>query len=209
MNNPLFINRNPIPPKGSEVENVGLANAFNKNSVFSSIGAEMYQKREAQALRWMRIYPVSGEIDAAQTKTEIITIDQESDFDCMAFIASAYSYSADANYPTSFPVPNDSNNSYWAMRGLTIELTDTSSGRLLTSGEVPFELIATPGYGQSFQNPFPFRYYFYSNSKLRIVIRSREPIGVAAQGDDDYGRSHKYEFAMVGVSYQTVASPTK
>lgn len=195
---PLYINRNPIPPLGAGVENVGMADAINRNSVFSAIAAEMYQKREAQALRWTRMYSVSGSVDALATKTEIITIDQESDFDCQAFVASAYSY--DTTHVSIFPVPNTNNVAYWAMRGLTIELVDTSSGRMLTSGEIPFELIGTPGYGMSFQNPFPFRYYFYSNSKLRITIRSRETVA---------SRFQNYEFAMVGVAYNSVASPTK
>ena len=196
---PRYINRNPMPPVGSNVDNVGMANSFNSNPVFSAVAQEMYQKREAQAVRWTRIYPISGEIDAAATKTEIITIDQENDFDCYAFLASAFSYNATGGQETDFPAPNDSNNLYWAMRGLTLELTDTSSGRMLTSGEVPFELIATPGYGASFQNPFPFRYYFYRNSKLRVVIRSRET---------NASRIHKYEFAMVGTAFTAPASIT-
>ena len=197
--NPRYINRDPMPQMGSAVDNVGMANAFNSNPVFSAVAQEMYQKREAQAVRWTRIYPISGTILAAETKTEIITIDQENDFDCQAFLASAFSYSATAGQETDFPTPNNSNNRYWAMRGLTVELTDTSSGRMLTSGEVPIELIATPGYGASFQNPFPFRYYFYRNTKLRVVIRSRET---------HTGRSHNYEFAMVGTAFSAPLSPT-
>ena len=179
-----------VLPRQNQVQSESLTKGYVDNPVFSNIEADIYHKREAQAVRWSRIYSLSGTIAGQATVPEIITIDQEQDFYCKYISASAYSY--DAVNASIFPVPNSAGLVHWAMRGLTVEITETSSGRQITSGELPFELFATPGYGTAFQNLFPLPYYFYRNNKIRFVIRNRET---------NTSRTHRYEIALVGVNY--------
>lgn len=161
--------RNPNPRYSSNPE---MAQEIADNPVFSALENEVLHDREVTAMRHFYTYHVGGEIDSQQTLPFTLLIEQGSDFKCYMMTMSAYLYDAAGN--TSFPMPNSEGVTLWAGRGLSIQMTDTRSGRQLQSGFVPVELLATPGYGQMFQNPFPFRYFFYRNSKIRIDVRNRD-----------------------------------
>lgn len=185
------MNRAPMPRPGGATSNPELASAISQNPVFAAVAHELEQKREQQAVKWFYVYSVSGSVVGQATNPFNIIIEQGTDFMCHFMTASAFSY--DAGNATSFPYPNSAGNTAWAARGLSVQLTDTRSGREHTSGFVPLELLGTPGYGLNFQNPFPFRNLFYRNSKLRLDVRNR----------DNSNRTHYFEFALIGYKVLT------
>lgn len=171
MNLPQY-NRSPMPMPGSQTDNPELAQMISADPVFSSIAAEVAHERKVQAQRWNYTYTLSDQIVGQQTLPFIITIEQGTDFKSCFLTGSAFSY--DAVNASTFPIPNSAGVTAWAGRGLAVRITDTRAGRELTSGFVPFETIFTPGYGINFQKPYPFRYFFYRNTKLRFDIRNAD-----------------------------------
>jgi len=183
-------NRNTMPA-GQFSDSPELANQVASNPVFSSIAAEVEHERTVQAQRWNYTYVISDTLAGQVAAPFTMTIEQGTDFKCCFLTASAFSYSAGA--ATTFPIPNSAGSTAWAGRGLSLRITDTRSGRDLTSGFVPFELIGTPGYGLNFQQPFPFRYFFYRNSKIRFDIRNA----------DAAARTHYFAIALNGYKILT------
>lgn len=169
-----------------------LAASISANPVFSALEDEVKHEREVQKMKWWYTYTLNDEIAGQTSKPFTITIEQGTDFKCCYMVASAFSY--DGSNASAFPIPNGGGLAWWAGRGLTLRITDTRSGRELTSGDCPFELFATPGYGLSFVKPFPFRYMFLRNSKIRFDIRNND---LAAHA------SHKFSIALHGYKYLT------
>jgi hypothetical protein len=163
-----------------------LADSIDRNPTFSSIAQEVAHEREVSAMRWPYIYEVDGSIAGQATSPFVLTIEQGTDFKCEELTVSAFSYNGAV--ATSFPIANSGAVAWWAGRGLSVKITDTRSGRELTSGYVPLELIGTPGYGMNFQRPYGFRYFFYRNSKLIFDVRNR----------DLATRTHSFAFALKG-----------
>lgn len=159
------------------------------NPTFQAIRNEVIDKREKQSVRWAYTYSLDDEIAGQQTKPYTLTIEQGTDFYMEYLTGRCFSY--DASNATDFPIPNSAGSTAWAGRGLTMQITDSGSGRPLTSGFVPIETILTPGYGQNFQQPYPFRYYWYANSKIRFDIRNV----------DNSNRTHKFSIALKGYKY--------
>ena len=143
---------------------------------------------------------VSGRVDGQTTLPFNITIEQGVDFRGFYLTGSAFSYHA--SIATSFPVPNSAGLTRWAGRGLSIRITDTKTGRDLTSGFVPFELLCTPGYGLNFQQPYPYRYFFLRNSKLKFDIRNRDNANRVYVSDSNDG-SHHFDIAINGFKAAT------
>jgi hypothetical protein len=170
-----------------------LAASIAANPVFSALADEVTHERNVQAMRWWYTYTLNDSIAGQTSKPFTITIEQGTDFKCMMMVASAFSYDAAGGHESSFPIPNASGNTDWSGRGLTMRITDTRSGRELTSGDCPFELFASPGYGLSFVKPFPFRYMFLRNSKIRFDIRS----------NDNALRTQQFSIALHGYKYLT------
>jgi len=188
-------NRYSPMPQGQYADmNPEMADAISDSPVFASIANEVAHEREMQAMRYSFIYGIADTIAVQTTLPFILTIDQGSDFKCIAMTASMFNY--DATDATDFPIPNSLGSTAWAGRGLSMMMTDTNAGRDLTSGFIPMELIGTPGYGLNFQNPYPFRYYFRRNNKIRFDVRNRD-------GVTDSGRSAT-EFAIALLGYKIV-----
>ena len=183
--------RRTMPGNGFADSNPEMANAIAGNPVFTSLAQELAHEREVQAMKWNYTYTLSGDITGGQTLPFHVTIEQGTDFKSMYLTASAFSYS-DA-HDTAFPIPNSGASVDWAGRGLAVMITDTRSGRTLTSNFVAFELLATPGYGLNFQAPYPFRYLWYRNSKIKFDIRCR----------DKTNRTHYFEIALNGYKIMT------
>lgn len=167
--------------------------AFAKSPVFSSIQTEINHEREVQKQKYPYIYVLNDSIVGQTTSPFPLTIEQGTDFKCLFMTGSAFSYDADVADATNFPIPNSLGVTAWAGRGLSADITDTRSGRKLTSGFVPFELLFSPGYGLNFQDPIPFKYFFNRNSKVLFDIRNRD---VAA-------RTHEFSIALIGFKIET------
>lgn len=163
-----------------------LADNIARNPVFSAIQNEVMDRREKQAMRWSYVYSTSGSVAGGATTPFFLTIEQGTDFYSEFITGSAFSY--DAANATNFPIPNSAGLTSWAGRGLTVQIVDTRSSRNLTSGFVNFETLFTPGYGQNFQMPYPFKYYWFANSKIRFDIRN----------SDSSDRTHTFAIALKG-----------
>lgn len=172
-------------PRGQYADQPHLANEMASNPVFASIMNEVEDERDRQAVRWQYIYGIADTVSTGQTTSFTLTIEQGTDFKCIGITVSAFNY--DAANATIFPAVG---NTAWAMRGLSVQIVDANAGRELTSGFIPFELIAAPGYGLNFQNIYPFRYHFYRNNKIRFDVRNRET--TAARAD------HQFAIALLG-----------
>jgi len=180
-----------MPPDGGYTDNPVQAQTISNNQTFQAIANESAHMRQVQRMRWQYIYGFSDSIVGQQTSTFSLTIEQGTDFKSEFLTASAFSY--DAGNATDFPIPNAIGSTAWAGRGLNVKITDSNSGRTLTSGEIPIELIAAPGYGLNFQHPYPFKYYFYRNNKINFDIRNR----------DNSDRTHDFAFALLGYKLET------
>lgn len=180
-----------MPYPGEPTRNPELAQEISQNQAFRNIANEVQFERERQAISWQYAYSLSGNITGQQTQIFNITIEQGTDFQSKWLTASFFSYHAEN--ATDFPIPNSLGVTAWAGRGLSIKITDTTSGRELTSGFIAAELLGTPGYGLNFQNPYPWRYFFYRNTKIRFDIRNR----------DNSNRVHYFEFALTGYKILT------
>jgi len=180
-----------------------LAASIAANPVFAALADEVMHERNVQAMKWAYTYPLNDSILGQTSKPFTITIEQGTDFICKYMVASAFGY--DANNPSSYPAVG---NTSWAARGLTVRITDTRSGVELTSGDTPFELFATPGYGTSFVKPFPFRYTFLRNSKIRFDIRNNDNAAFNATyiAGQSTGEGHRFSIALHGFKYLTPGS---
>lgn len=187
------MNRSTMPQPGGYTQNPQMARNISVNQTFDTVAQQLQHEREIQAMKYDFVYTVSGEVTGQQTRPFNLTIEQGTDFKCLWLTASAFSFEGDQGDDTDFPIPNSGGFLYWAGRGLSIQVTDTRSGRQLTSGFVPLELIGTPGYGMNFQNPYPLRYLFYRNTKIRFDVRNR----------DNSDRSHQFEIALKGFKVLT------
>ena len=178
-------------PTPGAYQNPEMARDIDSSPVFSSLQQEVIHDREVSAMRHYFVYELSGEVDGQQTLPFTMLIEQGSDFKCHAICGSCYSY--DANNASDFPIPNALGVADWAGRGLSFNMVDTRSGRQLTSGFNAAENILTPGYGQMFQQPFPFRYFFFRNSKLRVDVRNA----------DNQNRTHSFRISFHGFKIYT------
>lgn len=194
MNVPFQLDRSAMPAGALTDTNPVMAQQISESAVFSAIAKELHHQRTVQAMKWNYTYVLNDNIDGQVTSPFYITIEQGTDFMCQWLTASVFSYEDDQGDATSFPIPNSAGATNWAGRGLSVQITDMRSGRELTSGFVPFELLGTPGYGMNFQHPYPFKYLFQRNSKIRFDIRNRD---VAA-------RNHEFSIALNGYK---IASP--
>lgn len=192
MNVPVQMDRSTMP-NGMTDTNPVMAQQISENAVFASIANELQHQRIIQAQKWNYTYILNDNIDGQVTSPFYITIEQGTDFLSHWITASAYSYEDDQGDATSFPIPNSLGVTNWAGRGLSVQITDMRSGRELTSGFVPFELLGTPGYGMNFQHPYPFKYLFQRNSKIRFDVRNR----------DNANRNHEFSISLNGFKVLT------
>lgn len=190
---PQQYDRSSMPPQGGYTSNPEMAAQISESPVFSAVANEVTHLRNLQAQKWNYTYTLTGEIYGQTTAPYVLTIEQGTDFICHWLTASAFSYDESAENPTAFPIPNSAGVTSWAGRGLSVAITETRSSRELISGYVPFELLATPGYGLNFQHPYPFKNFFWRNSKLRFDVRNR----------DNANRLHSFAIALNGYKVAT------
>ena len=165
-------------PVGQYTQNPELADAFSQSPTFSTIANEVQHMRDRQAVRWNYTYHLSATVASNTTTPGIITIEQGTDFLCERLTISTFCY--DAANASIFPLPNSAGLTSWSSRGLSLRITDSSAGRELTSGFVPVELLASPGFGYNMLIPYPFKYFFYRNAKIRFDLRNRETAAARA-----------------------------
>jgi hypothetical protein len=169
----------------------GLASEIANDPTYSALAAQTQQERQQQAMSYGFIYGVSGSVPGLATQAFNLLIEAGSDFQCLMLTASAFSY--DAVNATIFPIPNSLGITAAAGDGLSVQITDTTSGRQLTNGFISMRNFATPGYGVNFTKPLPWKYHFRANSILRFDVRSRETNALRIQN---------FEFALIGVKTQ-------
>lgn len=192
----------PVPTVPRYQDQPELAASISANPTFAALEQEIIHERTVSAMKWPYTYLLTDYIDGQASKPFTITIEQGTDFMCQCMTVSCFSYCATVD--TLFPIPNAAGTAKWAGRGITMKITDTRSGRDLTSGDMPIELIATPGYGISFIKPMNFRHIFLRNSKIRFDMRN---LDAATRYYDtatstDYG-THHFNIAMHGYKYLT------
>lgn len=181
-----------------------LANTIAHDATFSALEQEILHERKAQAMRWWYVYTVSGYINGQTSLPFNITIEQGTDFKCLFATASVFSY--DSGNASFFPLPNPAGSTAWACRGLSVKITDTRASRDLTSGFVAMELLATPGWGLTFQRGYPMQYFFNRNTKIRFDIRNRDSALRLGTSDTNRGGSQQFEIALHGYKYLTPGS---
>ena len=194
QNSPNSSSMNPQARVARYQDQPELQASISADPVFSALEEEVKHERKVQAMKWWYTYTLTDQISGQTSAPYSITIEQGTDFKCCYLTASAYSY--DAGNATSFPIPGAT---AFAGRGLTVRIIDTRAGRDLTSGDVPFELFATPGYGLSFIKPFPLHYFFARNSKIRFDIRNLDNAARSVAN----GSAHQFAIAMHGYKILT------
>lgn len=133
--------------------------------------------RAVQVNKYGFFYALNIPVANNTTLPAILTIDEDADFMCEKITGSAYG-PTDVNgvrqtaSATIFPLAGTTLG--YADRGLTVKVTDTGAGRVLTNGFVPLETILTPGYGVAMFTPFLFKYFVRRNSKLQFDLRNRD-----------------------------------
>ena len=183
------VNRNALSSSGRSPE---LTQEISDNSTFSSLAAQVTQEREAQAMRWAFVYPLSGTVVGQTTAPFILTTETGTEFRILYITGAMYSYNA--GVATSFPIPNALGVTAWAGDGLSCQWLDSRSGRNLSGGFIPMKLLFTPGYGTQFQNAMSYKYTLRGNSMLQFDIRNR----------DVAGRTHSFDLAFWG--YKTIVT---
>lgn len=167
-----------------------------KLGTFKSVAHEQLHNREVQKLKFNYTYHITANVPPATTTAVLLTIDQDADFQIEKMTGSVYG-PVDANGivqaagATDFRMPGTTTG--FAGRGMTVKITDTGSGRDLTSGFIPVELLLAPGYGRAFQNPYPIKYFALRNSKIRFDFRNR---------DTQSGARQQIDIALNGFKFQ-------
>lgn len=182
------LDRNALPGITTNPE---MAREIDESPVFSALAQEVIHDREVSAMRHYFEYHLSGQVTGQQTLPFTLLIEQGADYKCYGITGACQSY--DHVNPSSFPIPNSLGVTDWAGDGLSCMITDTRSGRQLTSGEVPLRCLLTPGYGHVMLQPTPLRYFFYRNSKVRFDIRNR----------DNALRVHTFDIVLHGYKVYT------
>jgi hypothetical protein len=138
---------------------------------------EIEQFRRIQINKWAFMYVLNVPVANNSSFPALLSIEEDADFVIHSITGSAYG-PTDVNgirqsaVATVFPQAGTTVG--YADRGVSTKITDTGSGRVLTSGWVPLECILSPGYGVSLQNPFPFKHPIRKNSKLQFDLRNRD-----------------------------------
>lgn len=190
MNSP-YLSNSPMPTPGGYSQNPLMAEQIAQNPVFAAQTTQVAHEREAQKQRWIYNYHVTGSVIGGQTGVFEIPIEQGTDFQCRWMTGNAFSYASSP--ATDFPMPNSVGSTEWAGDGLSVNIVETRTGKTLTDGFVAFKDLFTPGYGLNFQYPFPWKHFFYRNSKIRFDVRNR----------DNGQRTHTFSITLNGYKVMT------
>ena len=133
--------------------------------------------RRVQVNKYGFLYALNVPVANNGTLAAVLTIEEDADFLVEKFTGSAYG-PTDVNgirqlaSATDFDLAGTA--AGYADRGLTVKMTDSGSGRVLSNGYVPVETILTPGYGISLFTPFNFKYWIRKSSKILFDFRNRD-----------------------------------
>lgn len=179
----------------------------------SPLEIELTTELENQKKRYWRSQPISTLVGCAgatvgNTQTIFLSTKQDGEFisDLLTISAigpvnsSGYVPAAAPQTQTGFPSGRATGTVNLAARGLSLRITELGSGRLLTDGYVPLELMGTPGYGSFMREAFPFRYTFRKEAKLQIELVNKD-IAVLNGGADAY---HQISLALFGKKFMGV-----
>lgn len=171
--------------------------------------AEIETAKKIQRVKYWFTYTVTSTILNGSTKPLLLTIEQDADFQIQELTISCNAPVNEDGTPigtgatvgetgvTDFPLFG---NTEQASRGLTVQITDTGAGRLLTSGEIPVENIGTPAYGQQLYIPYKLKYLALRNTKLRFDVRNRDLAVTTPSGEDQY---HEISIGLTGFKYES------
>ncbi len=155
--------------------------------------------RKVQLTKYSFLYALNVPVANNTTLPALLTIEEDADFLVESFTGSCYgptdvNGARQSGVATIFPLAGTTTG--YADRGVMANVTDTGSGRKLTSGFVPLETILSPGYGASpsLQQPYPFKYMIKRSSKLQFDLRNR---------DTTANYYHFVSIVMKGVKYTT------
>lgn len=143
----------------------------------NTVQQEAAHFREVQLNKYGFIYALNVPVANNTTLPAILTIEEDADFLCEKITGSAYG-PTDVNGirqnagATDFDLAGTT--AGYADRGLTMRITDSGTGRVLTNGFVPVETVLTPGYGIALFTPFLYKYWVKRNSKLQFDLRNRD-----------------------------------
>lgn len=181
-------------------------------NTFKSVAQEQLNNRQVQKFKYNYTYHITGNIAPGQTAPVILTIDQDADFMIHKITGSVYG-PVNANGvvqtdgATNFPMPGTTTG--FAGRGITVKITDTGTGRDLTNGFVPAELLLSPGYGRQFYTPYPIKYFAIRNSKIRFDFRNRDQAASARQQIDIALNGDKYQMPEIKSSLDITKNMAK
>lgn len=149
-----------------------------------AVALEAANFRRIQQNKFNFFYALNIAVANNNTIPAFLTIEEDSDFLIKHITGSCYGPTdvngvRQTNASTIFPlagtaVPSGAGLGAYADRGLSLRMTDTGSGRELTSGFIPVETFLSPGYGVELNCPFPMSYFTNRNSKIRFDIRNRD-----------------------------------
>jgi hypothetical protein len=171
--------------------------------------AEIETAKKIQRVKYWFTYTVTSTIANGSTKPLLLTIEQDADFQILETTISCNGPVNEDGTPigtgatigetplTDFPLFGDTTQ---AVRGLTVQITDTGAGRLLTSGEIPVENIGTPAYGQQLYIPFKLKYLALRNTKLRFDVRNRDLATTTPTNLTEY---HEITIGLHGFKYES------
>ncbi len=166
-------------------------------TVFDQVATEQRHNAEVQKYKFNYTYTVSANVAPNTTTPFVLAIETDADFMFEKFTGSAYGPCTTAGIPTTgstdFPMPGIGAAAGFAGRGLTVEVKDVGSGRDLTRGAIPVELLLTPGYGINFHLPYPVKYFASRNSKIQFTFANRD-----TQAD----ANHQVDIAINGYKFQ-------
>lgn len=165
--------------------------------VFRQVAADQLHNAEVQKYKFNYTYTISALVEPSTTTPFVLAIEQDADFLYEKMTGSAYGPADASGIPTAtdtdFPQVGVAAGAGFAGRGLTMEVSDTGSGRDLTRGAVPVENMITPGYGIQFVLPYPIKYFAARNSKIKYLFANR---------DTQTGARHQIDIAINGYKFQ-------
>lgn len=187
----------------------------------NGVEIELTTELQNQKKRYWRTQPVSvlvGCVPASVGNTQTVFLSTKQDGE---FLSELLTISAigpvNANGLVSAVVPTvqtgfpsgrrSASNVDLAARGVSMRITEVGSGRVLTDGYVPLELIGTPGYGTFMREAFPFRYTFRKEAKLQIELVNQDIAVLNGGGGVANDAYHKVSFNLVGKKFNNVVLP--
>lgn len=165
--------------------------------VFAQVAAEQIHNAEVQKYKFNYTYTISALVEPSTSTPFVLAIEQDADFMFEKVTGAAYGPCNLNSIPqltdTDFPQAGIAAGAGFAGRGLTMEINDTGSGRDLTRGAVPVELMLSPGYDLQFHLPYPIKYFAARNSKIRFIFTNR---------DTQVNARHQIDIAINGYKFQ-------